>query len=218
MPVRVGLQYIEEWKDSLEDTVREYESEPIIKDQIVFYGPSNFTRWSTKWGHRPLREVLLGASGAPCCINRGFGSSCAEHQLYYYSRMIRPLAPRVLVYSSFGNGKAFGYTNEESFELAQRVVMYALTDFPDLRVYLSGANIARDMTDEKLASRRQYNAMLAELAEKTPRCFFYNPLDYAPMQNRPDIFVSDGVHFNQQGYDLYADLHREALAEELAQY
>ena len=93
MPIRVGLQYIAQWKESLEKAVQAYEQEPIIKDQIVFYGPSNFTRWSAKWGMTPLREAVVGKSGAPCCVNRGFGSSCPEHQLYYYPRMVRPLAP-----------------------------------------------------------------------------------------------------------------------------
>ena len=36
--------------------------------------------------------------------------------------------------------------------------------------------------------------------------------------NQKDIFVEDGVHFNQAGYDLYADFYREKLKEELAKY
>ena len=84
MPVRVGLKVIEKWNSSMEKEVLRYEDEPIVKGQIVFYGPSNFTRWSRRWNHVPLREAIVGKSGQPCCINRGFGSSCAEHQLYYY--------------------------------------------------------------------------------------------------------------------------------------
>ena len=113
MSIKVGLQYIEKWKESLELQVCRYEEEPVVKGQIVFYGASNFTRWSARWEHTPLREALPGKSGAPCAVNRGFGSSCAEHQLYYYPRMVRPLAPKVLVYSPFGNFRAFGYTLEE---------------------------------------------------------------------------------------------------------
>ena len=217
MPVRVGLKHIEIWNDTLEDTIIEYEAEPIIKDQIVFYGPSHYTRWSTKWEHRPLREDLVGRSGTPCCINRGFGSSCPEHQLYYYSRVIRPLAPRVLVYSSYGNSSAFGYSNEEAFELAQRVIMYALTDFPDIRVYTSGVNVSRKMIEEERGKEHEYNDMMREFAENTPRCTFFNPLEYEPLWNT-ELFVKDGVHFNQKGYDVFADFYRIVLKDELAQY
>ena len=77
--IKVGLRYIEQWKESLENQVLAYEREEAEKGQIVFYGPSNFTRWSAKWGVTPLRDELLGASGNPCVLNRGFGSSCPEH-------------------------------------------------------------------------------------------------------------------------------------------
>ena len=122
MSIKVGLRTIEKWNESLENQVLRYEAEQAPEGQIVFYGPSNFTRWSERYGMRPLREVLRGKSGAHCVINRGFGSSCAEHQLYYYPRMVRPLAPSVLVYSTMGNMGPFGYTAEESWELEERVI------------------------------------------------------------------------------------------------
>lgn len=217
MPLRVGLQYIEQWKDSMEDAVLEYEKEPIVKGQIVFYGPSNFTRWSAKWGHTPLREVLLGKSGSPCAVNRGFGSSCAEHQLYYYPRMVRPLAPRVLVYSCFGNYSAFGYSVEENWTLAERVIAYALTDFPDAQVYLCTAQRHKNDSKESTARALRCGELARELAGSTPRCHYLDVYNYAPLA-REDIYVSDGVHYNQLGYDIYADFFRAALKNELDRY
>ena len=219
MPVKVGLRYIEIWKDSMEKAVLRYEEEPIVTDQIVFYGPSNFTRWSPRFGMRPLREDLLGASGAQCVVNRGFGSSCPEHQLYYYDRLVRPLKPRVLVYSpGFGNGKAFGYTLEESWELAQRVLCYAKTDFPDLRIYLMGAfHIVKDKSENRRADCAAWNALLKEYADTHEDCTFVSPLDYEPLL-RDDIFVEDGVHYSQAGYDLYGDYFRTVLKDELDRY
>jgi len=217
MPVKVGLRYIDIWKDCLEDAVVAYEQEPLHKGQIVFYGPSNFTRWSAKWGMKPLRDCLVGASGEKCAVNRGFGSSCPEHQLYYYPRMVRPLEPRVLVYASYGNGGSFGYSDEESWELAQRVIAWAKTDFPGIRIYLVGAHPFRDEDGEKIAQKRGLNATIRAFAENTEDCFFLDPYE-RPELARKDIFVEDGVHYNQTGYDLYAQFYREALAEELAKY
>ena len=217
MPVKVGLRFIEIWKSNLEKEVVRYEEENAPKGQIVFYGPSNFTRWGEKFGMKPLREVLLGKSGEPCCINRGFGSSCPEHQLYYYPRMVRPLEPKVLVYSSHGNSASFGYSDEEAFELAQRVIIYTLTDFPECKIYISGANPGKNPSEESLAKKRRYNSWLREFAEKTPNCVFFDPLDYAPLCDDSN-FVDDGVHFNQKGYEVYAEFFGEVLKDELEKF
>ena len=218
MAVKVGLKVIEIWGDSMENAVLEYEKEEIKKGQIVFYGSSSFTRWSKKYGIKPVSEVLLGKSGAKCVINRGFGSSCAEHQLYYYDRMIRPLAPKVLVYTFFGNGKAFGYSVEENWELAQRVIAYARTDFPDIQIYLVGARrVKADYNASEEANARRFDSMLKAFAQDTPNCHFIDQYNYEPLM-RKDIYIEDNIHYNQEGYDIYTELYKTALKEELEKY
>ena len=219
MAVKVGLKYIDIWGESMEDRILEYEKEPIVKDQIVFYGPSYFTRWSTRFGMKPMREVLLGKSGAECVINRGFGSSCAEHQLYYYSRMIRPLEPRVLVYHCIANGSAFGYSVEESWEIGQRVVAWAETDFPGIQIYLCGISpLKRERNVSELASCERVKGYMTQFASERENRHYIDVLSYEPIASRKDIFVEDGVHFNQEGYDIYAELFKEALKAELDKY
>lgn len=215
MSVKVGLQYIDKWNESLEAQVVRYEQETVEKGQIVFFGPSNFTRWSTKYGMTPVREVLLGKSGTPCVINRGFGSSCSEHQLYYYPRMVRPLEPKVLVYSPFGNYGAFGYSIEEAWELAQRVIMYALTDFPGIRIYLCGAQWHKKNPEQTAVKAQRSKELLQEFVANTPNCYFVNVYDQEQL-HREEYFVEDGVHFNAEGYRVYGEFFKEVLKEELA--
>lgn len=217
MGVKVGLQYIDIWQESMEDEIRTYEKEDIITDQIVFYGPSYFTRWSERFGMVPLREALRGASGAPCAVNRGFGSSCAEHQLYYYPRAIRPLKPKVLVYSFTANGPSFGYTNEESWELAQRVIAYAQTDFPGIHIYVEGMHPTRDITLDVVKEKKAFDAVIREFVEKTPDCTFVDVLSQEQFF-RKDIYVEDGIHYNQKGYDLCTEFYKEVLKDELKNY
>lgn len=217
MPVKVGLKYIDKWQESIEKKIFEYEEEPIVKGQIVFYGPSNFTRWAADRGNTPLREAVLGHSGNPCCINRGFGSSCTEHHLYYYPRMVRPLEPKVLVYApGLGNATSFGYTKEEVWDLAQRVMAYAKADFPDLRIYLCGLNLYRDRNKD-ITAAKEYDGWLRDYAENTPDCTYVDITNYEPM-HRDDIYDADGKHYNKLGYDLYAQFFCEVLKDELAQY
>ena len=213
--VKVGLRTIEKWNTDLEKQVQLYEAENAAPGQIVFYGPSNFTRWSTKYKMTPLREALLGKSGNPCCVNRGFGSTCSEHHLYYYPRMVKALKPKVLVYApGCGNGLSFGYTAEELFPMAARVVLYAREDFPDMKIYIKGLNLWKYPDRE---SYRKTNMWLRELAQEVPNCTFLDITEYEPL-HRDDIFAADNVHYNQEGYRIYGEFYKEALKQELDQF
>ncbi len=217
MPVKVGLKVIELWNSSMEQQVCDYEKEPVEKGKIVFYGPSYFTRWSKKFGMIPLADAIRGKSGAACCINRGFGSSCEEHHVYYYHRMVHPLEPKVLVYGPYGNGGCFGYTNEECFELAQRVIIYARTEFPDAHIYLCSPCPSKNMDSEKLAKKEKHGESLKKFAEETPNCFYVDALHHEPFYN-PDLFVDDGVHFNQAGYEVFTEFFKNTLKDELESF
>ena len=219
MPVKVkDLKFIDKWGESLENQVLAYEQEPIRKGEIVFYGSSKFTRWKkAKYGNPVLREEIVGKSGAPCCINRGFGSSSAEHQLYYYHRMVKPLEPNVLVCYVFGNYQIFDYTPEECWEIGQRVIEYARNDFPDLHVYLCSNHRTLEMTEDEIALKKMLNSRAKKYAEENENCFYVDAFEHPAMQ-RNDIYASDNKHFNRKGYEIYADIWREALKDELKNY
>ena len=212
--IKVGLRYIDIWKTSLEKEVQRYEAEPTIKGGIVFYGDSDFTRWSEKYGNPNLVDEIRGASGKVCCINRGFGSSCPEHMLYYYPRMVRPLEPRVLIISAgFGNGSAFGYTADEMIYLFERVVEYARADFPDIRIYLYGESRKKHAQNAK---RLECINRAKAIMESTPNCYFIDSTDFEPL-NTDGIICEDNIHFNAKGYAAFGDFWRSALKDELAE-
>ena len=213
--LKVGLRYIERWNTSLEKEVARYEAENAEKGQIVFYGPSYFTRWSERWGNIELSDAILGKSGAKCCVNRGFGSSCSEQQLYYYPRMVRALEPSALVYGvGWGNGLTFGYKPEELLFLAERVIAYAREDFPDMPIYIYGESRRRHPDNaDKLACING----LCEIAKQYPNCIYLDCDEY-PELAREDIYIEDNVHFNAEGFRIFGDFFREKLASELERF
>ena len=87
----------------------------------------------------------------------------------------------------------------------------------------AGAEVAARVTQKRDKPDSAYyigTGRLDELkafCEETDRCFYLNAFDYEPLA-RKDILVEDHVHFNQQGYDIYADFFREAIKSELDQY
>ena len=219
IPVDRAIYGLARHTDStFENDIRAYEAENAPTGKIVFYGPSYFTRWREKdYGHRPMAKDLLGASGAECVINRGFGSSCPEHQLYYYPRLIRPLAPSVLVYGAWGNWTDFGYSDEEAFELAERVVAWTRTDFPDSRVYLVAGCLEKAPFPYGVHGQfTRFNRRLSEYAATHENVFFLDPKP--AFEGTDESIFADHVHYNQKGYDIYAAFFREALAAELAKF
>ena len=58
---------------------------------------------------------------------------------------------------------------------------------------------------------------MEQYAAENENVFYLDSMNYEPLQ-RTDIFVEDGVHYNQDGYNLYAEYFRQMLKDELAQF
>lgn len=216
--VKAPLKQYRSW--DVEGDIRRFETENAEKDQLVFYGPSNFTNWSKKWDPEviPLEEALPGKSGKRCCVNRGFGSSTPEQHLCFYSRVVRPLQPRALIYfPGLGNAFNFGYTAGETFALAQRVVIYARNDFPGMPIYIGGLSLFKSQGKKSYPLYKDYNDWLKELSEAVPGCVYLDLDAYEPIR-RWDVYAEDRIHYNAEGYRLYAEFFKKALKSELDRF
>ena len=107
-------------KNRLASEVRFLLEQPIVKNQIVFYGDSSFTRWRRTYPTCPpeelagleLEEAVLDTDGRRCCLNRGFGGATAEELLYFYPQIIRQLRARGVGAEYFAND-FFAYSPSE---------------------------------------------------------------------------------------------------------
>ena len=213
----------------LEKEVKAYEEQEILKGKIVFYGDSGFTRWSTRFGHRSMEEELAMKDGSIAVVNHGFGTSTAEEQLYYYDRLIRPWEPKVLVNMTHGNDWDAGYTATEIMTLQSRLFEYARKDFPGIRIFACNVRPSvknREGGSNLRAHELEYNELLAQYCRKHDDCtlvdhwsnpiFFVDPNRIGEYDNiKEDIFIEDKIHYNQKGYDLYAEFWREILKDVL---
>lgn len=211
----------------LEQYIVDYEAKEAPTEKIVFYGDSSFTRWSESYHMRAMEDEIRMKDGTQAVVNRGFGTSTAEEQLYYYPRMIRPLKPRALVVQTYGNDCDANYTPEEIIALQSRLFVYARTDFPGIKIYACNVRpLLRPIKEKDLwfENLSQYNRLLEEYCDKHNdvtlidhrRCgALFAELehrgDYTKL--REDIFVSDEVHYNQKGYDIYREFFLEELKE-----
>lgn len=213
----------------LEKSILKYEEQPIQTGRILFYGHSMFTRWSEKYGHRPLEEDIRMKDGSPAALNHGFGSSTADDLLYYYHRMVKPYEPRVLVLTAGGNDFPLGYSAHEVVNNLAKLIDYAQADFPGLPVFVLDCMPTpkrNGKTEYFTRLRVEFNEILEDYCNHKENVTFVRtsnlPFLYEkpedmilPPTVREDIFVEDKTHFNQEGYDHYAQFFREVLDEYL---
>ena len=211
-----------------EDRITRYESFPVQKGKILFYGHSLFTRCSaiTNSVENPkIEEVVRMKDGSQAILNHGFGTSSADDLLYYYSRMVRPYEPRALALATAGNDIGFGYSAKDIMEVLARVIQWAQADFPGIPIYCFSCGPSlknKGLKNHSTRVRKEYNEYLEDFCRRTENCtyvsmmdapFLYeNPQDIGdPDQVREDIWAPDQGHFNPKGYDLFLDFVRELL-------
>lgn len=202
-----------------------YEEKGIQEGLIMFYGDSYFTRWSAKYGNRELEDDIRMKDGSIAAVNHGLGGSTAEQLLYRYPRMVKPWKPRALVLKVYNNDRDRSYSPAEIIFLQSRILEYARTDMPGIKLYVCDAQPIlkqKDVQDIWYYHQMEYNQRIAEYCArhadvKLVKCscnpyFFHDPAeigDYAKI--RSDIFIEDQVHLNPKGYELYRKFWLEQL-------
>lgn len=175
---------------------------------VVFYGSSTFTNW----GHDRLKAQMRDIPA----VNRGFGGSTAEHALYFYDRLVRPLKPRALVWYEGDNDMPCGYSPEEAFFLSERVFAWTRKDFPDAKIFIMPTKIC-PAREKFRAQADVYRALLKKYAADNDFAFYidYLPLIFDGDGIRRDIFENDALHFNEKGYAEISSVVYDFLKERL---
>lgn len=219
----------------LEKEIVRYEEAPIEKGKILFYGHSIFTRWGSlvsKFGYRPLEEDIRMKDGSQACVNHGFGTSSSEELLYYYPRMVRPWEPRALVLMTLANDGTYNISVEQSLNNVAKICSWARADFPDIKIFLvephphpkladGNANPSKNPAMIRQTQFAQGLEFIAQHGENTKVLHLWNhpelfltPEDVGDFTKiREDIFSTDKLHFNQEGYDVLGPIFREELDE-----
>ena len=213
--------------NKFESKVNEYETKEMHQNLIMFYGDSAFTRWSEAFGNENLENEIRMKDGSVAAVNHGLGGSTADQLLYWYSRMVRPYKPRALVLKAYSNDLDHNYSAEQIVFLQSRILDWARIDMPGIKLFVCDAQPQNKEKEQKLTAyyhRREYNELMKTYCEqhddvtmtwlsRNPE-LYDNPEDignYAKV--RDDIWVEDGIHFNNEGYRIYRDFWLKQLDE-----
>ena len=203
MPVKTDLKRFEK-------TISNYEQYPIEQNKILLYGSSFFA----KWGFEQAKADLAGICGEEnAVVNHGFGGSTGEEQMYYYDRMVKPYAPKMIILRGCANDISRGYTPDEAVEFSMRMYSYAKADFPSIKFAVLTAFDFKSAVNRNgmVEGMKYYNSKIAEYAAQSelyPDLYminnipelYENPEDAGTYKGFKDIFLDDGLHFAPEIY------------------
>lgn len=194
-------------KPDYEKAIKQFETvattHPSPTGGTVFIGSSSFTRWKT------LEKDLAKYKA----INRGFGGSRTDDVLYYAHRLLAPLKPARIVYYCGTNDLASKRPAATVLANFEAFVTAARQESPGVEILFLAANVTPKRTIFA-SGYRQVNAEVAQWARTVPGVHFVDStvgLVDAKGQPKPELFVKDGIHLNEQGYKIWRGNIERAL-------
>lgn len=181
---------------------------PVVdppKKLLLFTGSSSVRIWKTLAEDFPDYET----------INTGFGGSQFSDLIESMDTVIFSYQPDVLFIYEGDNDIALRKTPEEVERDAQRVLEEVRLRLPSTQVVLIGAkpSPSRWRFAEKY---EDLNTRLIQFATNDPMVHYADVWTLMLKENgrvRGDIFISDSLHMNAEGYKLWTQYLNEVLKE-----
>ncbi|MEP0368454.1 MAG: GDSL-type esterase/lipase family protein [Cyclobacteriaceae bacterium] len=178
---------------ALESKIAEW---PDYKQLVVFYGSSSFRLWST------IREDLAPLN----VMNLGFGGASFGWTVFYYDRLIKslPTASHFVFYCG-DNDLDNGITPEGVMKRFRKLVDMTRRDFPKAKISVVTIkpSPSRTYLQDKI---KLTNSLIRKDLSGVPRASQINVYDSMLDEKgvaRPELFIEDELHMNQDGYKIW---------------
>ena len=197
------------WEETIKKFEARDEESPPAEGGALFIGSSSIRGWNLqKWF--PRHEDT---------INRGFGGSHMADSTHYADRIAINYKPRVIFIYAGDNDINGGKTPQRVFDDYLAFVKKVHAELPKTRIaYIAiKPSISRWKLVEKM---RAANTLVRKHSESAPRLEFIDidtPMIGDDGKPRAELFVKDGLHLSDAGYQIWSDLVRPHLAADDAE-
>ncbi len=191
------------WEKEIAAREASDQTNPPPKSAVLFLGSSSIRLWKTLAQDFPDVPV----------INRGFGGSEITDSTYYAERLVFPHAPKQIIFRAGGNDLQGGKSPEQVCVDFKAFVAKVHRKLPETEIVFMAWNHSPSRW-ASAARERSLNELVAGYAQTQPRVKYLDVSDItldATGQPRADLFVSDRLHFNAEGYRLLAERVRPIL-------
>ena len=164
------------------------------KDAVLFVGSSSIRMWKT----------ALAFPKTPV-INRGFGGSELSDVNFYYKQLVEQYAPKVIYLYEGDNDIANGKSAEQVLADYKELVRTVRSTLPQTTLAFISIKPSASRW-EKWPIMSQANDLIKSFTKTDPKLRYVDlatPLFDRRGALRQDIFISDGLHLNDNGYRLW---------------
>lgn len=182
------------WEKSIAAFEQADKANPPPQGAVLFVGSSTIVRWKSLAIDFPHTTVL----------NRGFGGNQIKDSTYYAERMIFPYNPSAIFLRAGGNDINAGWPAEEVLADFKAFVAKVRSRYPKIPIYFIGLSPTIRRI-EQVDEGNKLNDLVAAYCRTVPGLTYIetrkSTLD-AQGKVRPDVFVADMLHFNDEGYRI----------------
>ncbi len=194
----------ERWKKTIAEFKKADENEPPGEGGAVFVGSSSIRLWNLPKYFPNLKRS----------VNRGFGGSELCDSVHYFDTLVAKQQPNVVVLYAGDNDIAGGKKAKQVHADFQAFNKQMLEKLPKAKLmYIS---IKPSIARWKLAEEMQEaNALIAADCKKDSKRLAFVDI-WEPMldeegEPRRELFVGDGLHLNEDGYEMWTGRLRQQL-------
>ena len=193
----------ERWTEAIQKLEAEDAAQPPVPGGVLFVGSSSIRLWD-------LEKYFPGLP----VVNRGFGGSEICDSVYYFDTLVAKHQPKTVVFYAGDNDVAGGKKAAQVLRDFRAFDAKLEEELPSTRlIYISiKPSIARW---ELAAEMRRANCLICSQCRADPNRLTYLDI-WCPMldeqcQPRKELFAGDGLHLNDEGYQLWSGLVKRQL-------
>lgn len=188
----------ERWEKSIVEIEQRIASGKSAPGAALFVGSSSIRLWKLEDSFPDLVTA-----------NHGFGGSFLSDSVHFFDRIVVPIKPSVIVLYAGDNDIASGKTPEIVFADFQQFIAAVREKVPECRqvVYIGiKPSVKRWALADKI---QKANSLIRAACDKDPLAEYadvWEPMLMADGKPNADLLLDDGLHMNEKGYKIWADV------------
>ena len=192
----------EKWEASIKKFEVQDKDSPQVKMANLFVGSSSIRMWELDKSFPDFKT-----------INRGFGGSEIVDSIHFADRIILKHQPAVVLLYAGDNDISHGKSAETVTVDFQKFVSDVRKGLPDVEIAFIAIkpSIKRWHLANEIRKANKTIAAICEDDEHLTYVDIFTPMLTVDGKPRPELFLKDGLHLNEEGYKLWASIVRPLL-------